>query len=145
MTATTPIEQSPPPPREKFKEAALPAEPDSDVKLTTDSGMVLRERVARFDGEGCVTLQFTYTRLDENDAVMLDRNEAPMIFSAHDVVMMGEGVGRVGVEGIKSTVKMGREVGAARAVAHFEGLALLGDLMASRLTEPMIKPSRPSR
>lgn len=127
--------KAPAPDKLKFRETKLPEEPNSDVKLHTEDGMILRERVKRVLGDGNVSYQFTYTRLNENDNVVQDANGNPMIFRAHEISLMGENAERLGEEGVKDALKSAREIGAARARAHFKGLEIVGDLMASRLRE----------
>lgn len=133
MGTITPIEASPEPRKEDFEEKLLPQEPRSDVKLVMDSGMVLRERVKRVESDTGCSLVFTYTRLDNNDEVMLNDYGQPMISFPHEVVLIGEHVNRHTSKQLQEAIKEGRKVAAARAVDHFTGLEKMADIMTSRL------------
>lgn len=124
-------EAAPEPRREKFKEKPLPDEPRSDVKLAMAGGMTLRERVRRFHTDQGTVLAFTYTRLDKNGAVMRNVDGDPMVSPEHEVILIGENVARV--RDVNSLVEEGRQVAAARAVDHFNGIEQLTSVMIDRV------------
>lgn len=132
MGTITPVEPAPEPRRETFKEARLKDEPASDVKVTA-GGMVLRERVKRFEAGRGRTFLFTYTRLDADGQVMLDEHGAPIISDTHEIAVDGEGATRAGPDGLAEAIKQGREVAVARAVDQFRGLEQLSDLFVGRI------------
>lgn len=134
MTETTPqTDPAPEPRRETFTEEPMPDEPQSDARVETAGGMVLRERVRRVEAGGNVSLLLTYTRLDQDGAVQLDLTGAPIIAPAHEVALIGENVTRLGRGGLEEAVQAAREVGVARAVDHFAGFDQISDLMVARL------------
>lgn len=123
-------EPQPPRARAKFKEAKLPKEPKSDVKITLDDGTVLRERMKKVESDHGYSLVLTNVRLDENDAV----TTAPS--PAHEVVFSGETLARLGsVEAIQNAIDVAREEAAALARDHFKGLEMGQQVIASRIED----------
>lgn len=133
MADTTPIEVSPEPRTEEFTERKLPDEPRSDVKIVTESGMILRERVIRTQHGKDVSFRFTYTRLDNDGNVMLDAYGNPIISDPHEVQPDAEGSTKVSANELADAIKLGRKVAVARAVDQFTGLEKLSDLFIGRL------------
>lgn len=132
MPQIEPMQEAPEPRRAAFREKPLNFEPNSDVQLVLDDGMILRERVIRTPtGEG-LSLLFTYTRLDNNGNVITDINNKPMIFSGHEIALTGENLGKSSMEDIQESIKQQREVGAARAQDYFKGLDKMSDILTSR-------------
>jgi hypothetical protein len=133
MVTTTSVDPSPEPRKEKFTEKPLPAEPKSDVKLVMEGGLTLRERVNRIARGTSVSYVFTYTKLDDDGNVVNDDYGDPIIPPPHEVVLAGDAATRLGASGIKRELEAGRQVAAAQAVDHFNGLTMLPKLLADRL------------
>jgi hypothetical protein len=131
--AITPTEPAPEPRRAKFAEAKLPSEPKSDVKLTLESGMVLRERVQRVETGGATNLLLTFTKLDSSGRVERDASGDPIVSPAHEIAFIPENTAHLSDAAIAKALKDAREAAAARAEDHFKGMARISGLMASRL------------
>lgn len=125
-------EPAPEPRRDAFAEQPMPDEPQSDVRIELETGLILRERVRRVEAGGNIALLLTYTRLDPDGAVVLDQSGAPIIAPAHEVTLIGENVTRLG-GGLDAAILAGREIAVARAADHFAGLEQISDLMVARL------------
>src|SRR5438128_8789140 len=118
MAEITPIADAPEPRKENFTEAKLPEEPKSDVKMTLESGVVLRERIYKIEhGEG-VTFAFTYTQLDADGNVIKTRSGQPLISPTHEVAFMGENAAKFSGSEINTQLREGRKVAAARAADY---------------------------
>jgi len=133
MVTTTQVEEAPEPRKESFKEKPLPDEPRSDVKIITESGLVLRERIKKLQNGTGISFLFTYTQLNDKDEVVLNNEGLPQISPGHELALIGEHVNRLDKSGLKKAIKDAREVAAGYAVEHFQGLSVLSELMASRL------------
>lgn len=133
MGVITPQEPEPEPRRAKFSEAKLPAEPKSDVKLTLESGMVLRERIQRVDSGGATNLRVTFTRLDKNGQVERDGSGDPIVSPVHEIAFIPENTANLSAAELAASLKHARETAAARAEDHFKGMERISGLMASRL------------
>lgn len=126
------IQSEPQPPRERadFKEASLPKEPKSDVKLTLDDGTILRERMRKIPSEnGGYSLVLTSVKLDKKDVVSSE------VAPPHEIVLTGEALARLGSpEKIREAIDDARKEAAAAARDHFRGLEMGEQVLAERLS-----------
>lgn len=129
MVGLTHQEPAPPPPRVKFVEEALPSEPKSDRKLRTAGGIALRERMVRSRTPNGISIRLTLVKLDAQDRVV----GAPDVAPAHEIVIDATGSNAMTAEGVAAAIEEAREVAAAQAELHFNGLDMLDNILPDRL------------
>lgn len=133
--------------RAKFRENKMAGEPATDRKLTLESGRVLRERMvqtaatapdvatpAELVAPTGITLTLSLVALGaDGKTVARNAGGGVKIAPAHEVLLLGENLARLGTAAaVAAEIDRIREEAAARADAHFEGMALLEQVLAAR-------------